>query len=170
MTSSSIRCTRALPSVSHGRDAVRACAPKLAATGTPDKPRDIWKCQPDKHTRTNVSSPRGRKGNETLPFLGFLSPLFFTAIFVTDQEMERKRDREYRIYVNGLLKKDDAERCGTNGRVILGWKSMRRESFFLLFSGFGFFCKMEKYTNEDDHCQICRGFFLSFFLSFSKKW
>lgn len=128
---SSIRCTRA-PVRSHGRDA-RMRTRARHHRGTPDKPRDIWKCQPDKHT-TNVSSSHeeGEGGKETRlsPFSVFFLPLFYVYFrYGSSGERDREREREYRI-CNGLLKEDDAERYGMNGRVILGWKSTKAFSLF----------------------------------------
>lgn len=91
-----------------------AAAPRMressppAPRATPDKPRDIWKCLDQRSSST-------RRG--TFPFLCFPSP--FLRLF----SLRIKKERENSVYVNGLLKEDDAER-----RVILGWKSMK--SFF----------------------------------------
>lgn len=118
--------------------ATRACARELATTAKHLINRATFGNVSLINTRPTFLPPTRKAREERKPdfplSLFSFSP-FFTSIFVTDQaEKETERERENTVYVNGLLKEDDAERYGMNGRVILGWKSTK--AFFLLFFPF----------------------------------
>lgn len=110
--------------------ATRACARELATTAEHLINRATFGNVSLINTRPTRKAREERKPDFPLSLFSF-SP-FFTSIFVTDQaEKETERERENTVYVNGLLKEDDAERYGMNGRVILGRKSTKA---FFLFS------------------------------------
>lgn len=114
--------------------ATRACARELATTAEHLINRATFGNVSLINTRPTFLPPegrRGRKGNQTFPFLCFLSPPFLRLFSLRIKRRKRQRERENTVYVNGLLKEDDAERYGMNGRVILGWKSTKA---FFLFS------------------------------------
>lgn len=121
-----------LPSVPMA--ATRACARELATTAEHLINRATFGNVSLINTRPTFLPPARKAREERKPdfplSLFSFSP-FFTSIFVTDQaEKETERERENTVYVNGLLKEDDAERYGMNGRVILGWKSTKAFSLF----------------------------------------
>lgn len=114
--------------------ATRACARELATTAEHLINRATFGNVSLINTRPTFLPPTRKAREERKPdfplSLFSFSP-FFTSIFVTDQaEKETERERENTVYVNGLLKEDDAERYGMNGRVILGRKSTKAFSLF----------------------------------------
>lgn len=116
----------------------RACAQQLATTAEHLINRATFEnVSPINTTPSTNLLPRGGEGGKETrlsPFsLIFFLP-FFTSIFVTDQA---EKERENTVYVNGLLKEDDAERYGMNGRSYFRMEKL----FSFLFFFFPLFCK-----------------------------